>query len=225
MSFFYEWLKSLGTEPKIISYYAIAILLMSVINKLLTVPMTLKQSKSSRKLAELQPKIDEIQKKYGYDEAVLQQKMKELYEETGTNPMGGSCLMMIINMIIIFALYDVIRNPETYIWQNLTEAQIANVSKSFLWIENLQVADSTLIIAFINSATQLLASWLMQKSRPNTGLTQEQASSQNVQMFMMPIMFFFIFKNLPAALVLYWSFGNIIEIILRLILQYTSKNE
>lgn len=228
MNFFYNTFQSFGVEnePKAISYFAMTLLAMAVINKILTIPMNIKQARSAEQMAKLQPKIEEVKNKYGYDELVLQEKLKEVYQEAGANPMGGaSCLLMIVQMFIIFALYDVIRNPEIYIWSNLTEAQIAAVPKHFLWISNLQVRDETLIIAIINSLTMLISTWLTRKTRPGMEVTEQQQTTQNIQMFIMPIMFFFIFKNLPSALVLYWSFGNIIDIIFRGIVYLKNRDK
>lgn len=228
MNFIYNGLQNFGVEnePEVISYYAMAILRMAVINKLITLPINIQQTKTSKKMAELQPKINEIKEKYSYDERILQQKLSELYKENGASPMGGaSCLMMIVQIIIIFALYDVIRNPQVYIWSNLTEGQINLVSKHFFWIENIQVADKTSIIAIINSLSMLGSTWLSRLTRPGMEVTEQQQSSQNVQMFLMPIMFFFLFRSLPAALVIYWSFGNIVDIIFRGITYLRNKDK
>ena len=64
------------------------LLAMAVINKILTIPMNIKQARSAEQMAKLQPKIEEVKNKYGYDELVLQEKLKEVYQEAGANPMS-----------------------------------------------------------------------------------------------------------------------------------------
>lgn len=227
MSFFYNGLKNLGPESSnsVISHYAIAILLMAVVNKLITIPMSLKQGKQMEKMAKIGPKLEEVKKKYGYDEQVLNTKIREVYQEENVSPLGGnSCLMTIIQFIIVIALYDVIQRPEVYIWHNLSKIEILNVPKNFFWIKDLQLKDPTRIVAILNSLTQLGTAWLMQQSRPkNTVETGQNAMAS--QMYIMPIIFFFIFERLASGIVLYWAFGNVLEMIIRGIIYLANKRK
>lgn len=219
MKFFYDTFTGFGIEnqPDAISYYAMAILLMAIVNKLITIPITMKQAEQSRKMQSLGPKVEELKKKYGYDEQILQQKLAELYKsENATMAGGSSCLIMIINLIIVMSLFDVIKNPHTYIWNGLTTDQIADISKKFFWIKDLQVPDATTIIAILNSVTQFLVTKVSTMGQPKATGAQSQTQ---MMLYIIPIMFFFIFRGLPAGLVLYWTFGNIVDIIFRLLIE------
>lgn len=203
--YIYETLVGLGSEPSQVSYYAIAILVMAVIYKLITIPLTIQQTKATQKTMALQPQMEELKKKYGYDQQILQRKIQELQKENNATQAGcSSCLLIIIQFVIVIALFNVIRNPGNYI-------DIQNISRNFFWIPDLSEADPTgFVLALLNSGTQLVVSYL---SQANTPAVSEQAqSSQKMMLYMLPIVFFFVFRTMPAGLVLYWTFGNLIEI-------------
>lgn len=206
----YETLVGLGQEPSQVSYYAIAILVMAVIYKLITIPLTIQQTKATQKTMALQPQIEELKKKYGYDQQILQRKIQELQKENNATQAGcSSCLLIILQFVIVIALFNVIRNPGNYI-------DIENIARNFFWIPDLSLADPTgFVIALLNSGTQLIVSYL---SQANTPAVSEQAqSSQKMMLYMLPIVFFFVFRTMPSGLVLYWTFGNLIEIAVKLI--------
>ena len=91
LKFVFDMVSSIGTEPEMISYYGIAIMLTTIIFKFILLPISLHQSKSTKKMNELQPKIKEIQNKYKNDPQTQQAKMMELYKEHNYNPASG-CL-------------------------------------------------------------------------------------------------------------------------------------
>ncbi len=93
--------------------YGLAIIIFTIIMRLLILPLTLKQYRSSAKMQELGPQIQELQKKYKNDKAKLNEEMMKFYSENKVNPAGG-CLPLLIQMPILFALYQVIRFPLTY---------------------------------------------------------------------------------------------------------------
>ena len=111
--YIYEALVNLGNEPAQVSYYAMALLIMAVIYKLITIPLTIQSAKQTQKAAALQPQIEELKKKYGYDQQIFQKKVQELQKENNATQAGCSgCLMMIVQMVIVIALFQVIRNPQ-----------------------------------------------------------------------------------------------------------------
>ena len=98
----------------ITSNYGIAIILFTIIIKLILMPLTVKQQKSMLKTQKLQPLLMEIQKKYGNDKDKLNQETMKLYQKYKINPMSG-CLPMLITFLVLFGLIDVIYNPMRHI--------------------------------------------------------------------------------------------------------------
>ena len=99
---------------ELVNNYGFAIILFTVITKILLFPLNLKQQKSSAQLQKIKPQLDEIQKKYANNREKMSEETMKLYQEYGINPAGG-CLPLLIQLPIIFALYKVIERPYTYI--------------------------------------------------------------------------------------------------------------
>ncbi len=97
-----------------IENYGIAIILLTILIKLLVLPLTLKQQKSMTKMQRMQPKLTEVQEKYKYDKDKASQETMKLYKEYGVNPMGG-CLPLLIQFPILIAFYRVIQQPVKYV--------------------------------------------------------------------------------------------------------------
>ena len=94
--------------------YGIALLVFTLITKLIVFPLSVKQEKSMASVAMLKPKLDELEKKYGKNKQKLQEEQMALYSETGVNPMA-SCLPILVMMLILFAMIPVIYGPLTYV--------------------------------------------------------------------------------------------------------------
>lgn len=94
--------------------YGIALLVFTLITKVIVFPLSVKQEKSMASMAMLKPKMDELEKKYGKNKQKLQEEQMALYSETGVNPMA-SCLPMLVMMLILFAMIPVIYGPLTYV--------------------------------------------------------------------------------------------------------------
>ncbi|PIZ26874.1 MAG: protein translocase component YidC, partial [Chloroflexi bacterium CG_4_10_14_0_8_um_filter_46_9] len=136
--------------------FGLAIIALTVIVRLILLPLTLKQLKSTKALQGMQPKIQELQKKYGKNQQKLQQEMMKLYKEVGVNPLG--CIWpMLVQFPVWIALYQSIMRalattPESllnlfqhlYSWEVV--AQAIPLDSHFLWL-NLGSPDSTLILA------------------------------------------------------------------------------
>ncbi|MFA9379539.1 MAG: YidC/Oxa1 family membrane protein insertase, partial [Acetanaerobacterium sp.] len=105
---------------KVIPFYGIALILFTLITKLILLPFAVKQKKATAKTAIFQPKIAEIQKKFGKDKQKQQEAMMKLYEEEGYNPMS-SCLPSLIQFPILFGLIDVVYKPMTHLLRLPTE--------------------------------------------------------------------------------------------------------
>ena len=121
--------------------YGLAIIILTVIIKVLLYPLTQKQLKSMKAMQELQPKLKKIQEKYKDNPQMLQQKMTQLYQNAGVNPLAG-CLPLLIQMPILMAMYYA-----------LFSFDYGETVPSFLWIENLSHPDPFYILPLLSALT------------------------------------------------------------------------
>ncbi len=110
-----------------VNNYGFTIILFTLAIKLILLPLNIKQQKSMKKMQLLQPRLAKIQEKYANDKEKQSQEMMKLYQEMGVNPMGG-CLPMLIQLPILFALYNIIRKPMSYIMM-LGQEQILKINE------------------------------------------------------------------------------------------------
>lgn len=132
----------------IINNYALTIIVFTILIKLVVMPLNLKSRRSTMRMSSLAPKQKALQKKYKDDQEKLNQKLQELYRKEGVNPMG-SCLPMLISMVILFAMFYALRTfaNEQLVSQFLTfyhnpEIDPHTLVEPFLWIKNLWMPDS-----------------------------------------------------------------------------------
>lgn len=222
MRWIYETVVQIGSEPRLVSYFAITLMLMAVVSKLISMPLTYKTTQNAKKTQDLQPKLEALKKKYGYDERILQQKTMEFYRENNVSAAGcSSCLPLIIQMIVILGLFGVVRNPELYIFDNA--AQFDEIAKNFLWISDLTLPDPLFYgLPLLNALLQLVV------QRMNPAMKQQsQATGGTMAMmtYIMPIMIFFISVKWASALLLYWTFGNVLEVVVRSVMMLFMKRK
>ncbi len=219
----YGVVSGLGTEPKSISYFAMTLMAMSILSKLISIPLTYKSTQQMKKTQELQPKLEALKKKYGYDERILQQKTMEFYKENNASAAGcSSCLPLIIQFVIVIALFGVIREPAKYLFA--TEAEFNAISRNFFWISDLSNPDPFwFALPLINGLSQIA----IMKLNPTTAQTGQSgaAGSMKMMMYTIPIMIFIMGMKWASGLLLYWGFGNVIEIIMRLIMMLFGKKK
>ena len=198
--------------------FGLAIIALTIIVRLILVPLTLKQLKSTKALQGMQPKIQELQKKHGKSQQKLQQEMMKLYKEAGINPMG--CLWpMLIQFPIWIALYQAIMKalattPENlldlaqhlYSWEVVSQAIPLN--SQFLWLD-LGQPDHTLILAIIVGGTM----WVQQKMTTAPTVDPRQGSTNSMMLLMMPFMFGLFTLMFPSGLPLFWAASNVIGIL------------
>ena len=169
--------------------------------------MTIQSAKNAKKQREMKPELDRIKKKYGYDQQIYLRKLQEFQKENNMmQGFGGTCLTLILQMIVILALYGVMKEPQKYLHG------FENINKSFLWVQDLGKMDPTgFALPLINSLSQLGYQFLNR----NAVQAQSQPGNMQTMLLILPIVFFFVFRTLPAGLVLYWTVGNIVEIVVR----------
>jgi len=172
-----------------------AIILFTLLVKLVLFPLSYKGMMSMQKLKDLAPKMKELKEKYKDDPAKLNMKMMEMYKKHGANPMGG-CLPMLLQIPVFFALYRVLLNAD--------ELQGAVWIPG--WIDNLAAADPYYILPVLMGVSM----WFQQKITPNnfTDPLQEKI----FQFFPVLMALMFIIMPFPSGLVLYWVVNNIFTI-------------
>ena len=208
-----KWVLEMIYKP--VKNWGVAIIILTVILKIILFPLNKKTAVGSLKMQDLQPKMQALQAKYQNDQQKLSVEMQKLYKEAGYNPMSG-CLPMIIQMLILFALYNV--------FNNYFEFRGASFIKG--WIDDLSVGDSIWswnkniflisgftqnnlrILPFVYTGSQLLNGKITQYG----GSAGANAGQMKFMMYGMPILFFFVFYNVPSGLLLYWSVSNILQI-------------
>jgi YidC/Oxa1 family membrane protein insertase len=197
LRFFYKYLRN----------YGLAIILLTIVIKIIFWPLTHKSYKSMKEMQKLQPLMAKIREKYKNNREQMNKELMALYKTYKVNPMGG-CLPMLIQMPVFFALYRILGSS--------TELRHAPFA---LWINDLSAPDRLFNFPFqipfmsppygIPVLTLFMGAsmFLQQKMTPTPG-----DPSQAKMMMFLPIVFTFLFINFPSGLVLYWLTNNIISI-------------
>jgi YidC/Oxa1 family membrane protein insertase len=186
VTFLYSLTASIGFPS-----YGLAIIIMTIIVKLILYPLTAKQISSTKAMMDLQPKMKAIQEKYKNDKVLLNQKLAELYKDQGINPLAG-CLPLLVQMPIMIGIFYGIRDF-SYVGPN-----------NFLWIQNISQPDPLFILPVLSALTTFIQS---KQSMPDTSSAQNK-----IMLYFMPIFIGYISFQFPAGLVLYWVIMNIMQI-------------
>lgn len=179
--------------------YGLAIILITLIIKLLTFPLTQKSFSSQQEMKKIQPKIKELQQKYGHDRTLLGQKQMEVYKEYGINPVAG-CLPLLIQLPIWFAFFQMLRNSVELYDQPF-----------YWWITDLTMPDPYMVLPVLMGASMFIQQLF-------TPTPTEQPHMKYVMMGM-PIFLTFIMLNMPSGLSLYILTNNLLTILQQLIIK------
>ena len=171
--------------------YGVAIIVLTILIKLLFWPLGNISYKSMKEMQKIQPQITALREKYKNDQAKLGQETMALYKSHKVNPFGG-CLPILIQIPVFIGLYN-----------TLLYAIELRHSPFFWWIQDLSAKDPYYITPIVMGATQ----FIQQKMTPTVG-----DPMQAKIMLFMPIVFTFIFLNFPSGLVIYWLLNNVISI-------------
>ena len=170
--------------------FGLAIIGVTILMKIILLPLTLKQDKSMKSMKKLQPELDKLKEKYKGDPKMLNQKTMELYQQHKVNPAGG-CLPLLVQLPILWALFGVLRGG------------IVPQDSTFLWME-LVKPDPFYILPVLNGVVSFVQQKVM-------------GSSDNPQMknmmYMFPIMMVFISYKMPAGLQIYWLTSSLAGVI------------
>ncbi|KGF11067.1 Membrane protein YidC 1 [Urinicoccus massiliensis] len=205
-------------EPKLISYYALAVIVTTIIFKLALLPLNIAQTKNQRKMAELQPEVQKLQQKYKNDQQTLALKTQQLYKEANHNPLMG-CLPLLIQFPIIISFFYIFRDPQKYAFTDPSMYQ--SMAKNFFYLTNLENIDRTMVLPFIAAGLTLATSLLMQKIQAKTNPQAKQMAEQQGMMKMMlymgPVMILFAGQRLAGGIALYWSVSNAFTLIQQIV--------
>ena len=182
LTFFYGFFKN----------YGVAIILLTVLIKIIFWPLTHKSYSSMKSMQKLQPEMQKMRDKYKNDKERLNKEMMALYKTHRVNPLGG-CLPMLVQIPVFFALYQVL----------LSSIALRHAPFAF-WLTDLSAKDPYYITPLLMGASM----FVQQKMTPTT------ADPMQAKIFMMmPIVFTFMFLNFPSGLVIYWLVNNLLTIL------------
>src|SRR3954465_6801830 len=200
--------------------WVLAIVGLTLVIRAALIPLFVKQIKSSRNMQLLQPKVKELQKKYGHDRERLAQETMALYKETGTNPFA-SCLPLILQMPIFLALFRLIDNAANGRAKGvLTPAQVhslqtakifgAEISATFTKAEtpNVRILAAVLVIA-MTATTFLTQRQLMSKNMPADAMTGPYAEEEKGLLYLLPVVFAVGGIAVPIGVLIYWTTSNL----------------
>ncbi|MGL6105682.1 YidC/Oxa1 family membrane protein insertase [Romboutsia sp.] len=186
---------------ELVQNYGLSIILFTIFVKVLLLPLTIKQTKSTKAMQDIQPKLKEIQDKYKTKPEKQQQEIMNLYKEAKINPLAG-CLPLLIQMPILFGLYNVLRDPVK--WGVFADqAAFANADMVFLWVQNLTKPDY--ILAIISGVSTFGMQMIMMPK-------DQQQGSMKIMTYVMSAMMLYWGFMFPAGLTLYWTAGNLFSI-------------
>lgn len=182
LSWFHQWVGNWG----------VAIILLTVLIKLLFYPLSQASYRSMGKMRVLAPKMQKLKEQYGSDRQRLQQAMMEMYKTEKINPLGG-CLPVVVQIPVFIALY----------WAILASVELRH-APFMLWIQDLSSPDPWFVLPVLMGATMLI----------QTRLNPEPPDPVQAKvMKIMPVAFSVFFFFFPAGLVLYWLVNNVLSII------------
>lgn len=199
--------------------YILSIVLLTILIRLLTFPLTWQQQRSAKAMQELQPEMKKIQKKYADDPEKRSQKQTELYKKAGVSPLGG-CLPTFIQLPILIGLYQAITRTlaasptqlldlSQHIYRSSTFAALIPLDSQFLWLDLARPDPYFILTVLVVGST-----WAQQKllSPTATPDSQQQAMTRQMQI-MMPLMIGWFSITVPSGLSIYWVVSNIIGFI------------
>jgi YidC/Oxa1 family membrane protein insertase len=212
------FLKLLKLFYRIAPNYGLAIILLTIVVRLLTLPMSIKGQRSMMKMQRLQPQVERIREKHKEDQERLNREMVDLYKRNHVNPLGG-CLPMVVQLPVFFGLYEALLNaielrhaPFLGWITDLSAPDCLPVS----WIPLLPFTSchGLPVLVILMTITAFVQQWMAPK--------QPDPNQQKMMMYM-PVAFSLIFVNMPAGLTLYYFSSNLLGVVQQFILNREFK--
>jgi YidC/Oxa1 family membrane protein insertase len=197
----FNWL--LAALYVFVGNYGVAIIVLTVLVRVVTAPLTNKQMRSMERMRALAPKLQELKEKYGEDKQKQSEQMMSLYRQEGVNPLGG-CLPMVLQLPVFIGLFYALRSSI-----HLRQAPFVG------WINDLSAPESLFMIPVIEVPLRVLplvmgGSMILQQRI--TPMQQMDPAQQKMMMTVMPIVMTVVFYQFASGLVLYWMVSNVLAI-------------
>jgi YidC/Oxa1 family membrane protein insertase len=220
----WHWLLStIGMNPDGGVTWALSIVGLTLVVRAALIPLFVKQIKSSRNMQLIQPRVKELQKKYGHDRERLAQETMGLYRETGTNPFS-SCLPILVQMPIFLALFRMLdqaakhRKEHGFLNSDLAKSfgqseLFGSIPIKLTFLQNdgisaVMVLAAILVVA-MTATTFLTQRQLMSKNMPADALTGPYAQQQKMLLYVLPVVFAVGGIAFPIGVLLYWTTSNL----------------
>lgn len=219
----WHWLfETIGLDPDSGLVWVLSIIGLTLTVRAALIPLFVKQIKSSRNMQLIQPKVKELQKKYGHDRERLAQETMKLYRESGTNPFA-SCLPLLIQMPIFLALFRLLDHHaakgdgKAFITKSLAEsfqsAELFGIplKSTFLRADgsvSVMVVAAILVVA-MTATTFTTQRQLMSKNMPSDALSGPYAQQQKILLYVLPVVFAVGGIAFPIAVLFYWTTSNL----------------
>jgi len=200
--------------------WALAIIGLTLTIRALLIPLFVRQIKASRNMQLIQPKVKELQKKYGHDRQRLADETMKLYKESGTNPFA-SCLPLLLQMPIFLVLFRVLSHASKGEGKGFLTDAMATKLRDAHWLGSqladqftkadhlgTQVLAGVLVIAMI-ATTFLTQRQLMSKNMPADAMTGQYAQQQKMLLYVLPVVFAVGGIAFPIGTLLYWTTSNL----------------
>jgi YidC/Oxa1 family membrane protein insertase len=219
----WHWLLSQVFDPDSGWAWALSIAGLTIVIRTLLIPLFVRQIRSSRNMQLLQPKMKELQKKYGHDREKLGQEMMKLYKDTGTNPFS-SCLPLLLQSPIFLALFRVLdyaskgKTHSSIMDEHVSSLQHAKIfgaeiSQTFLKANGdgaTNVKFVAIVLIILMTATMFTTQLqLMRKNMPKEALEGQAAQMQKIMLYVFPVFFLIGGFNFPIGVLIYWFVSNV----------------
>lgn len=181
--------------------YGLAIIILTVLIRLVILPLTASQTRAMKKMQELQPEIQKLQKKYRNDPQRLNQETMALWREHKVNPLSG-CLPILIQLPILWAFFAALRGYDF------------RADPAFLWLPDLSAPDPVILPLL----TALTTYWMTRMTTPATA-----DPSQRVMLYVMPVFLGWVTRTFPAGLAVYWVTSNVFSIVQQYFLNWADR--
>ena len=218
----HEVLTRLGMDPDGGGTWVLSIVGLTLVVRALLIPLFVRQIKASRNMQLIQPKVKELQKKYGHDRERLAQETMKLYKESGTNPFS-SCLPILIQMPIFLALFRLLDHHAeeggvAFLSKDLASSFVNADLFGSIPIEatflrsggdvSVQILAALLVVA-MTATTFTTQRQLMSKNMPPDALTGPYAQQQKLLLYVLPVVFAVGGIAFPIAVLFYWTTSNL----------------
>ncbi len=224
----WHWLLSRFLDSEGGLAWALSIIGLTLVIRVLLIPLFVKQIKSQRNMQLIQPKVKELQKKYGHDRQKLGEETMKLYKDAGTNPFA-SCLPLLLQMPIFFALFRLLdqaaKNGKAHGFLNTELAENFGASKIFgsipisesfwqarVWGDTPDAAVmivAVVLVVAMTATTFTTQRQLMSKNMPADALSGPYAQQQKVLLYVLPLVFGISGVAFPIGVLLYWTTSNL----------------